>query len=93
MHPRRAVLLFLAGVLSLLGVSVLAAQQFPESLYQEMHWRMIGPFRGGRTVAASGAPGSPFGLRRRISFATTLVAVRSSEKSRLTEVIRKSAGR
>ncbi len=35
------------------------AQQFPESTYQEMHWRMIGPFRGGRTRAVSGVPGQP----------------------------------
>jgi photosystem II stability/assembly factor-like uncharacterized protein len=26
-------------------------------LYQGMHWRMIGPFRGGRTVAITGIPG------------------------------------
>jgi hypothetical protein len=24
-----------------------------------MHWRMIGPFRGGRTRAATGVPGQP----------------------------------
>jgi photosystem II stability/assembly factor-like uncharacterized protein len=35
----------------------LIGQQFPPSLYQEMQWRMIGPFRGGRTVAATGIPG------------------------------------
>ncbi|HZR55848.1 MAG TPA: glycoside hydrolase [Terriglobales bacterium] len=34
-------------------------QQFPESTYQEMHWRMIGPFRGGRTRAATGVPSQP----------------------------------
>ena len=28
-------------------------------LYQELHWRMIGPFRGGRTVGATGIPGHP----------------------------------
>src|SRR5271156_5524849 len=28
-------------------------------MYQELHWRMIGPFRGGRTVAISGVPGHP----------------------------------
>jgi photosystem II stability/assembly factor-like uncharacterized protein len=28
-------------------------------LYEEMRWRMIGPFRGGRTVAATGIPGQP----------------------------------
>jgi photosystem II stability/assembly factor-like uncharacterized protein len=28
-------------------------------MYQDLHWRMIGPFRGGRTVAISGVPGQP----------------------------------
>jgi len=36
-----------------------AAQQFSPSLYQEMRWRMIGPFRAGRTVPAVGIPGQP----------------------------------
>jgi len=36
-----------------------AAQQIPESTYQELHWRMIGPFRGGRTRAAAGVPTQP----------------------------------
>jgi photosystem II stability/assembly factor-like uncharacterized protein len=31
----------------------------PESAYQELHWRMIGPFRGGRTRAAAGVPSQP----------------------------------
>jgi photosystem II stability/assembly factor-like uncharacterized protein len=38
---------------------VLIAQQIPESTYQELHWRMIGPFRGGRTRALAGAPNQP----------------------------------
>jgi photosystem II stability/assembly factor-like uncharacterized protein len=33
--------------------------QIPENAYQEMQWRMIGPFRGGRTRAAAGAPNQP----------------------------------
>jgi photosystem II stability/assembly factor-like uncharacterized protein len=37
----------------------LFAQQIPENMYQELHWRMIGPFRGGRTRAASGVPSQP----------------------------------
>jgi photosystem II stability/assembly factor-like uncharacterized protein len=28
-------------------------------MYQELHWRMIGPFRGGRTRAATGVPSQP----------------------------------
>jgi photosystem II stability/assembly factor-like uncharacterized protein len=35
------------------------AQQYPEKLYQGMHWRMIGPFRGGRTRAVAGIPSQP----------------------------------
>ena len=35
------------------------AQQYPGNLYQEMHWRMIGPFRGGRTRAVAGVPSQP----------------------------------
>jgi photosystem II stability/assembly factor-like uncharacterized protein len=33
------------------------AQQFNPGLYQSLSWRMIGPFRGGRTVGATGIPG------------------------------------
>src|SRR5271154_5525502 len=29
------------------------AQLYPQSTYQDMHWRMIGPFRGGRTRAVA----------------------------------------
>jgi photosystem II stability/assembly factor-like uncharacterized protein len=52
--------------LPLLGVVAVAiayayapvrAQQLDTSLYSEMRWRMIGPFRGGRTVGAVGVPG------------------------------------
>jgi photosystem II stability/assembly factor-like uncharacterized protein len=33
--------------------------EFPPDLFDEMHWRMIGPFRGGRTKAAAGIPDQP----------------------------------
>jgi photosystem II stability/assembly factor-like uncharacterized protein len=39
------------------SVSVASAQQYSPDLYKEMQWRMIGPFRGGRTRAATGVPG------------------------------------
>ncbi|MEM6524410.1 MAG: glycosyl hydrolase [Bacteroidota bacterium] len=32
---------------------------FNESLYSGMEWRSIGPFRGGRSAAATGVPGKP----------------------------------
>ena len=35
------------------------AQQVDPALFAGLHWRMIGPFRGGRTVAAVGVPGQP----------------------------------
>jgi photosystem II stability/assembly factor-like uncharacterized protein len=34
-------------------------QQGSPSLFPEMHWRMIGPFRGGRVLPAQGVPGKP----------------------------------
>lgn len=49
----------LAVFLFFLAVGFIHAQQIPESTYQELHWRMIGPFRGGRTRAAAGVPGQP----------------------------------
>ena len=37
----------------------LIARQYDSDLFNEMHWRMIGPFRGGRTKAAAGIPSQP----------------------------------
>ncbi len=37
----------------------LAAQTLPEAHYQEMSWRHLGPFRGGRSVTAVGVPSDP----------------------------------
>jgi photosystem II stability/assembly factor-like uncharacterized protein len=42
-----------------LSIGSVAAQQVPENTYQDLHWRMIGPFRGGRTRAATGVPSQP----------------------------------
>ena len=39
--------------------SMVGAQQVDQRLYQGMRWRMIGPFRAGRTVGATGVPGRP----------------------------------
>src|ERR1700746_2810013 len=35
------------------------AQQFDQSLYNGMKWRLVRPFRGGRVLAVSGVPGDP----------------------------------
>jgi len=48
--------LVLACLLALAG-SVSA--QVPESNYQDLHWRLVGPFRGGWATAVAGVPGDP----------------------------------
>jgi photosystem II stability/assembly factor-like uncharacterized protein len=55
----RAVLHLFVGISVLLSVGSTTAQQVPENTYQDLHWRMIGPFRGGRTRAATGVPNQP----------------------------------
>ncbi len=40
-------------------VSVAVAQPYAPELLNELKWRNIGPYRGGRTVAATGVPGQP----------------------------------
>ena len=58
-HIRRICLVLL--VLLTLGAlaPVVTAQQYPVNLYQDMRWRLIGPFRGGRTKAISGVASEP----------------------------------
>ncbi|MFN2501606.1 MAG: WD40/YVTN/BNR-like repeat-containing protein [Pyrinomonadaceae bacterium] len=52
------------GVLSVLVAAITftisaSAQVISPTFYQGMKWRMIGPFRGGRTVGAAGIPSRP----------------------------------
>jgi photosystem II stability/assembly factor-like uncharacterized protein len=58
---RQCMLAGVSGLLALMAVGVAssAAQQYPQSLYQEMRWREIGPLRGGRTRAVCGVPSEP----------------------------------
>jgi photosystem II stability/assembly factor-like uncharacterized protein len=49
----------LALVALALPMAPVQAQQADASLYSGVQWRMIGPFRGGRTVGMSGVPGQP----------------------------------
>src|SRR5437588_7930435 len=51
--------LLLAGVCFLTLVDTAGAEPVNPALYQNLRWRMIGPFRGGRTVGATGVPGRP----------------------------------
>jgi photosystem II stability/assembly factor-like uncharacterized protein len=51
---------FLAGVLCALTTALTAAAQpFDASLFTGMRWRLVGPFRGGRSLTAAGVPGEP----------------------------------
>jgi photosystem II stability/assembly factor-like uncharacterized protein len=52
-----SIILLLLSLITLLSTPTWA--QVPENTYQELHWRMIGPFRGGRTRAAAGVPSQP----------------------------------
>ncbi len=47
------------SLLVLCGLPPLAAQEQSPALKPDLHWRMIGPFRGGRTRAATGVPEQP----------------------------------
>jgi photosystem II stability/assembly factor-like uncharacterized protein len=40
-------------------IPALSAQTFDPQLYSALEWRMIGPFRGGRTVGGAGIPDRP----------------------------------
>jgi photosystem II stability/assembly factor-like uncharacterized protein len=45
--------------LCLLGPCMAIAQQNSEKFFKDLHWRMIGPYRGGRTRAVAGIPTQP----------------------------------
>ncbi len=44
---------------ALLTAAAAFAQEYDQKFFSEMHWRGIGPFRGGRTKAAAGVPSQP----------------------------------
>ena len=53
----------LIGSACLVAIAMLSgttpAQTVPTQLYDGLHWRLVGPFRGGRAEAAAGVPGDP----------------------------------
>lgn len=56
---RRCLALAVVLASTLPFASLVLAQQFSPDLFQPLHWRAIGPFRGGRTKAAAGVPSQP----------------------------------
>ncbi len=54
-----AIVALIVGGELLLVQRATAQQQYDATLYSELRWRNIGPFRGGRVNAVSGVPGQP----------------------------------
>ena len=64
MFPKNCVLLCIVALtgLTAFGQKKAPAKEalgFDEKLYNGIEWRSIGPFRGGRSAAATGVPGKP----------------------------------
>jgi photosystem II stability/assembly factor-like uncharacterized protein len=49
----------LLALLATPTLPTVAGQEYDSKFYDSMRWRMIGPFRGGRTVGAVGIPSQP----------------------------------
>src|SRR5437899_8330582 len=49
----------LVPALLILSAASTLAQPVDPSLYDALRWRLVGPFRGGRTVGAAGVPDQP----------------------------------
>ena len=50
---------FLAAVLAAAFTMAASPPTITGSYFTNLHWRMIGPFRGGRALAVTGVPGQP----------------------------------
>ncbi|MDX6557823.1 MAG: hypothetical protein QOF72_872, partial [Blastocatellia bacterium] len=57
--PSRLLLTFIVTLMIAGSGSSVFAQQFNPDLFKPLHWRSIGPFRGGRTRAVAGVPSQP----------------------------------
>src|SRR2546425_2204600 len=58
-RARWLILLLLVVLGALLAAATLSAQTLSENSLKGMKWRLIGPFRGGRVLAAAGGPRGP----------------------------------
>lgn len=55
----RISVLIVAALLSLFSISPLESQNFDEKHYEALEYRLLGPFRGGRSAAVTGVPNQP----------------------------------
>src|SRR6185369_2539250 len=58
--PTRFALACVALLAGALPAQTRPAAAYDTTLFRAMQWRNIGPFRGGRAVAATGVTGQPF---------------------------------
>jgi photosystem II stability/assembly factor-like uncharacterized protein len=58
---KRSTLQIIFGIIAvvMVGAAISAAQSFDSSLWKPVRWRLIGPSRGGRTLAVGGVAGNP----------------------------------
>src|SRR5215468_7991522 len=58
---RRALLALCIAAITIVGLLTPASaqRQYDDSLYSDLHWRSIGPFRGGRVNGVTGVRGQP----------------------------------
>ncbi len=56
---RSSLLMVLGLACSMLAARSALAQHFPASVFHDFNWRLVGPFRGGRTRAVAGVPSEP----------------------------------
>jgi len=56
---RAAVGLAFLLIVQIQAARISFAEELPPSLYSEMEWRMIGPFRAGKVNGVAGVPGNP----------------------------------
>ena len=55
----RSLTLLIALLLSLFSIEQIQSQTFDEEYYSSLEYRLVGPFRGGRSAAVTGVPGKP----------------------------------
>jgi photosystem II stability/assembly factor-like uncharacterized protein len=60
MRNRSFPVVCLLAAVALLMTVVAPAQPYNDSLFKNMKWRSIGPYRGGRVLAVAGVPGDPY---------------------------------
>ena len=51
--------LLIAALFCSLQNQTLTAQEYDQALYNALEYRLVGPFRGGRSAAVTGVPGKP----------------------------------